>query len=139
MTIPDTEFGARVRARLRDEQVIWLTTVAVDGTPQPNPVWFCWDGADEVLIYNDRHARRISRLGAPAKVSLNFNTDAGGDDVVVLTGTAQPAPDTPSPDANTAYLAKYADAITRIGMDEASFVERYDVPVRVRIEKARGF
>lgn len=25
MTIPDTPFGARVRARLRDEQPVWLT------------------------------------------------------------------------------------------------------------------
>lgn len=35
-----TEYGARVARRLQDEQVIWLTTVGRDGTPQPNPVWF---------------------------------------------------------------------------------------------------
>lgn len=40
----DSEFGQRVRARLRDEQVIWFTTVGADGTPQPNPVWFIWQG-----------------------------------------------------------------------------------------------
>ncbi|WAX58089.1 hypothetical protein M6B22_04785 [Jatrophihabitans cynanchi] len=30
-----TPFGDRVRERLADEQVIWLTTVGADGTPQP--------------------------------------------------------------------------------------------------------
>jgi hypothetical protein len=35
---PATPFGARVARRLRDETVIWLTAVAADGTPQPNPV-----------------------------------------------------------------------------------------------------
>ena len=42
--LPDagTPFGDRVRERLVDEQVIWLTTVGADGTPQPNPVWFLW-------------------------------------------------------------------------------------------------
>ena len=62
MTIPDTPFGARVRERLRDEHVVWLTTVGADGTPQPNPVWFLWDGADRVLVYNDNRSRRLARL-----------------------------------------------------------------------------
>jgi predicted pyridoxine 5'-phosphate oxidase superfamily flavin-nucleotide-binding protein len=40
--LPDsgTAFGERVRRRLREEQVIWITTVGKDGTPQPNPVGF---------------------------------------------------------------------------------------------------
>ena len=41
---PATPFGACVAQRLREDAVIWLTTVAANGTPQPNPVWFLWDG-----------------------------------------------------------------------------------------------
>jgi hypothetical protein len=33
-----SEFGQHVAKRLVKEQVIWLTTVSSDGTPQPNPV-----------------------------------------------------------------------------------------------------
>ena len=33
-----TEFGARVERRLREEPVIWLTTVRDDLLPQPSPV-----------------------------------------------------------------------------------------------------
>ncbi len=59
-TLPDptTEFGARVAARLRDERIIWLTTTGADGTPQPNPVWFLWDGAS-FLIYSLPDAARL--------------------------------------------------------------------------------
>lgn len=138
MTIPDTEFGARVRARLRDELVVWLTTVDEGGTPQPNPVWFLWDGADSVLVYNDRKARRLDRLAAGPRVSLHFDAGDDGEDVVVLTGRAEPAPDVPSPDANAEYLAKYGEAIVGIGSDVAAFAERWNVPARIRVEKVRG-
>lgn len=138
MTIPDTEFGAHVRERLRDETLVWLTTVAEDGTPQPNPVWFWWDGADSVVVYNDREARRLRRLLAGPRVSLNLETGDDGEDVVVITGRAEPAPDVPSPDRNDAYLAKYGELITTIGYDVAGFAARWNVPVRVRIEKVRG-
>ena len=138
MTIPDSPFGAHVRERLRDERLVWLTTVDDDGTPQPNPVWFWWDGADSVLVYNDNTARRLERLASGCRVSLHFQADAGGDDVVVLTGRAEAAPDAPAPMANDAYLAKYADAIAAFD-DPRGFDERYDVPVRIRIERVRGF
>ena len=78
MTIPDTPFGARVRERLRDDPFVWLTTVGEDGTPQPNPVWFLWDGGDEVLVYNDNRARRLERFANGCRVSLAFQAGADG-------------------------------------------------------------
>ena len=128
-----------MRTRVRDEELVWLTTVADDGTPQPNPVWFLWDGADSVLVYNDNRARRLDRLVAGRRVSLHFQADEGGGDVVVITGTAEPAPDAPGPAENGAYLAKYANSLAALGDDTAAFAQRYDVPVRIRIEKVRGF
>jgi len=52
--LPDqsTPFGERVARRLRDERLIWFTTVDAKGTPQPTPVWFLWDDATStILIY----------------------------------------------------------------------------------------
>ena len=46
---PDTEFGARVERRLREDVIGWLVTVSADGTPQPNPVWFVWDGETALI------------------------------------------------------------------------------------------
>ena len=56
MPDPSTPFGERIARRLREEHLIWLTTVDAFGTPQPNPVWFLWDG-DTVLIYNCNDAK----------------------------------------------------------------------------------
>ena len=41
-------YGERVRRRLTGEMTIWLTTVGRDGTPQPNPAGFGWDGGDSL-------------------------------------------------------------------------------------------
>jgi hypothetical protein len=38
------EFGARVARHLREEIVVWLTTVTPSGAPLPRPVGFVWDG-----------------------------------------------------------------------------------------------
>lgn len=39
-----SEFGARVAAHLREETIVWLTTVTPSGAPLPRPVGFLWDG-----------------------------------------------------------------------------------------------
>ncbi len=39
-----TDAGARAESRLREEMIIWLTTVLSDGQPQSVPVWFLWEG-----------------------------------------------------------------------------------------------
>ena len=37
---PTSELGAKVTRRVEEQTLAWLTTVASDGTPQPDPVWF---------------------------------------------------------------------------------------------------
>lgn len=139
MTLPvkDGAFGERVQRRLREEQVIWFVTVGDDGTPQPNPVWFLWDGSDGVLIYNDINARRLEHVAVRPRVSLHFDS-RGEDDVVVLTGVAEQALEAPAPNHSADYLAKYGDAITRLGTDPDGFAQRWSVPLRIRVTKVRG-
>jgi PPOX class probable F420-dependent enzyme len=138
--IPETQFGARVRERLRSEPLIWLTTIGADGTPQPNPVWFLWeDDADAVLIYNANAAHRVAHVAARPHVSLHFNTDSGGGDVVVFAGVAERAGDAPPNDEHAAYLAKYDELIVEIGSDREKFARDYSVALRIRLTKVRGF
>jgi PPOX class probable F420-dependent enzyme len=132
-----TEFGARVARHLRDDQVVWMTTVLRGGTPLPSPVWFLWDGADSVLVYS-MPSTRIENLAANANVSLNFDGNGRGGDIVVLTGKAVEEPGAPPADGNSDYLAKYRESIARIGHSPESFAEKYSVPVRVRIRRVRG-
>lgn len=138
--IPESDFGTRVRSRLDEEIVIWLTTAGSTGIPQPNPVWFLWEeDSDSLLIYNRNAAARLAHVATRPKVAANFNANAHGGDIVVFAGVAEPAPDAPAVDTHEAYLAKYRAEIDRLGSDPAKFAADYSVPLRVRLTKVRGF
>jgi PPOX class probable F420-dependent enzyme len=135
---PGTEFGTRVHRRLRDEIVVWMTTVGPDGTPQPNPVWFIVDG-DALIVYNRPDALRLRHLGRNPRVAFNFDGDGTGDDIVVLVGTAEILDDYPPAHEQPAYREKYATRATAVSGSEEAFAAEYSVVVRVVIDKVRGF
>ena len=135
---PATPFGARVARRLREEMVIWFTAQAADGTPQPNPVWFLWDGTC-FLIYCPRGDKRLEHIQHDPRVALNFNSDSQGGDVVVLTGTARIATGEPPADRNPVYVAKYQTGIEQLVGSVQTFAAQYAVPVRVTPDRVRGF
>lgn len=132
-----TEFGKRVEARLRDEQVIWMVTVNSDGTPEPSPVWFYWDGAS-FLIYSRAKTPRERNIRRNGRVSLHFDSNRGGN-VVVFSGTATIDEGAPPPHEMRAYADKYSDGFKRIGRTPEQFSEAYPLPIRVRPTRLRGF
>jgi len=138
--IPDraTAYGERVRRRLADEMTIWLTTVGRDGTPQPNPVGFLWDGGDSLLTYSQTDARRLANIRRQPRVSLNFDSN-GGEDIVVLIGTAEMLDDYPAAPDNPTWLEKYGEAIDARFGSVMRFAERFSVPVRIQLARVRGF
>jgi PPOX class probable F420-dependent enzyme len=129
-------FGRRVVERLESEQVIWLTTVSADGTPQPSPVWFLWDG-QQVLMYSMPKAPKLRHIQTNPKVALNFDSDEGGD-VVILTGEARIAETEPPANNMPDYAQKYAQGITDIGLNPDSFAQAYSVAVRITPTRLRG-
>lgn len=134
-----TPLGKRIAERLETEIMIWLTTVAPDGTPQPNPVWFLWDGGT-VLVYSHNQAARLRNLRENPRVSLNFDSrDQGESDVHIITGTARIAVDEPPVTQSEAYLAKYAEAIKEIGSEAEKFAREYSAAIRITPGKVRGF
>jgi PPOX class probable F420-dependent enzyme len=134
---PGTEFGQRVRTRLRDDVAIWLTTVGADGTPQPNPVWFLWAEPDELLIYNRQNAHRLAHVATHPRVALNFDGDEGGD-IIVLTGRAELAPRSPASHEHPEYLAKYGARMARVSGSPEAFSTDYPIALVVHIERVRG-
>jgi PPOX class probable F420-dependent enzyme len=132
-----TEFGARVARRLDEEIVIWLTTVDSQGTPQPRPVWFLWDG-ESILTYSRPGTHKIDHIKRGGRVALNLNTNKTGGDVVVITGDAFTDPHAPPADQNEAYVAKYAKHMKAIGYTPESFAAAYSVPIRVTPTDLRG-
>ncbi len=134
---PESPFGERVARRLRDDIVAWLTTVSADGTPQPNPIWFLWDGSS-FLIYSLPGAARLGHIARNPHVSLNFDGNGRGGDIIVFSGTAHVSPDETPADQNVIYLAKYRTAIDRNFGGPAAFAARYSTPIRFAPLKVRG-
>ncbi|HEU5345724.1 MAG TPA: TIGR03667 family PPOX class F420-dependent oxidoreductase [Ktedonobacterales bacterium] len=135
---PSTPFGARVAERLQTERIIWLITVGANGVPQPNPVWFWWDG-DSFLTYSLPHAARIAHIRRNPRVSLHFNSDGDGNDVIVFSGVATELPDAPSADQQPEYLARYRDSIDANFGGPKGFAGDYSLALRVTPDKVRGF
>jgi PPOX class probable F420-dependent enzyme len=132
-----SDFGARAARHLREEMVAWLTTVTPKGAPLPSPVWFLWDGAESVLMYS-MASTRITNLQDNPRVTLNFDGDGHGGDIVVFSGAATIDRELPPADANESYLSKYRDGITGLGLTPEVFAERYSEPVRITLTGLRG-
>jgi PPOX class probable F420-dependent enzyme len=132
-----TDFGRRVAQRLENDRLVWLTTVAQDGTPQPSPIWFLWDGRS-VLMYSRPNTPKLRHIQRNPNVSLNFDGNGQGGDIVVLTGQAHLAEGEPPANKLAAYTDKYGEMIRRIGMDAETFAKGYSVPVRITLARLRG-
>ncbi len=133
-----SEFGARVARRLQEEQIAWLTTVGKDGTPQPNPVWFHWDGTN-FLIFSEPETGKVRHIKATPRVSLNFHTGPGGDDVVVFVGNGELV-EAAAPEARMReYVAKYAEGIKHLGLAPEAMFAKYSTVIHVTPDKVRGF
>jgi len=132
------DFHARAAERLGSESTAWLTTTGADGTPQPNPIWFLWDGANTVVIYSVE-AAKPRHVEARPNVAFTFNTTEHGDNVIIFTGTAVVDRSHPLAADNPAYLAKYGHFLPGIGFTAQTFSETYSAPIVVTLEKLRGF
>jgi PPOX class probable F420-dependent enzyme len=130
-----SELGVRAEERLRKEKTIWLTTISSSGTPQPNPVWFFWDDK-AVIIYSQPTSYKVQNIARNPKVSLHFQTDDEGGDVVVLTGEASLDEDPPAHDPR--YIEKYREEIPKIGLTPETLAASYSVLIRVAVSKLRG-
>jgi PPOX class probable F420-dependent enzyme len=134
---PSTEKGARVAARLRDELVAWLVTVAPDGTPVPTPVWFWWDG-ETLLVYSQPDKPKLRNIAANPSVAVALRTDELGDDLVVITGKAAVDEAAPAAFELPQYIEKYASEIARLGSNPEQFSAGYSVPIRIRSTRLRA-
>lgn len=133
-----SDHGARVLKQLETEQVIWLTTVAKSGTPQPNPVWFMYEN-DCLYIYTQESAVRLKNFVENDRVSLNFDSGADGEEVTIMTGRIGIDLNYPAVKDNPVYIEKYREGLKRIGSSPEKMSAEYPVVMCVRPEKLRGW
>jgi PPOX class probable F420-dependent enzyme len=133
-----TRFGRHVNRRLRQDKIIWLTTIDSHDTPQPRPVWFHWNGKT-ILIFSEKDTAKLRHIARNPRVALNFNTDDDGGDVSVIVGNAKILGDSPASNRIKTYLRKYSKGIKSLDMTAAEFRGAYTVPILVTPDSMRGF
>ena len=119
-----------VERRLREEKILWLTTVRADGQPQPVPVWYLW-GTEGFLIYSRPNAQKLRNIRSNPRVGLNLNCDERGGSVVRAEGTAEIVEDAAPASEIPEYVQKYREDMRRLGYEPAGFALDYAVAVRV--------
>ena len=134
----NSSLSRKIERRLQEEQVIWLTTVDANQTPQPRPVWFHWDG-ETLLILSQPGAAKVRHITRNPRVALNFNTDAGGGEVGVLIGEARLLQGSLDPARRQAYIEKYAQGIKSLGATPESMLAEYRTVLLVTPQSLRGF
>ncbi len=129
---------AHAAERLRDDPMIWLSSVRPDGRPHIVPVWFLWDGT-AVVIFSKPDNQKIRNLRQNANVVLALDDTHTGADVVMIEGQAELVSDASVTAATPAFAAKYADRIARLFGDPQGMVASYSQAIRVTPTKLLSY
>jgi len=118
-------------AALRDDPVVWLSSVQPDGRPHLVPVWFHWDG-DRIVAFSKPNARKVGNLRGRPNVMLAVGTPGPDFEVELIEATAE-IPDAPAAEVMPeGFGAKYRDLLRRAGLTLQRFAEVYSQPIVLR-------
>jgi PPOX class probable F420-dependent enzyme len=117
--------------RLRDNPMIWLSSVRPDGRPHIVPVWFVMDD-DSILIFSIPDNQKVRNLRQNPNVMLALDDTHGGDDVVMIEGRAELLSDpSVSATATPAFATKYAKQIAQLFSDPRGMATQYSQAIRI--------
>lgn len=123
---------------LRDDLIIWLTTVGPTGRPHTVPVWFWWDG-DSILIFSEPETRKIRDLRANQSVSLALETRDEGEEVIFFEGDAELTVEPATALMPDGFGKKYGHLFPRIGSSPEKMAAQYSQPIRIRGAKVKAW
>lgn len=130
--------GPSAEAALRDDPVVWLSSVQTDGRPHVVPVWFHWDG-ERIVAFSKPHARKVDNLRDSPTVMLAVGTPGPGFEVELIEATAE-LPDAPASDVMPeGFGAKYRELLRRAGLSIQRFAEVYSQPIVLRPTRFLGY
>jgi PPOX class probable F420-dependent enzyme len=127
----------RVEARLRQNLMVWLTTVRSDGQPVSVPVWFLMREDSTILLYSQPGKQKLRNIADNPKVSLGLDVTDIGRNVVRMEGIARVAHDQPAANQHPAYLAKYTERIAALFDTPERFAELFSTAVIITSTKLR--
>lgn len=121
---------AHIDQRLRENLIIWLTTVRPDGRPHAVAVWFLWDG-ETFLIFSQPNTQKIRNLQHNLNVLLAVDDTHQGADPITIEGTATLLESGVTDATQADYLAKYAAGIKRLGYTPEQMAAVYSQGIRI--------
>jgi PPOX class probable F420-dependent enzyme len=130
--------NAVAASALRDDHVVWLSSVQRDGRPHLVPVWFHWDG-QQIVAFSKPHARKIDNLRDQPQVMLAVGTPGPDFEVELIEATAE-LPDRPAAELMPeGFGAKYSNLLRRAGLSVQRFAEVYSQPIVLRPTRFLGY
>jgi PPOX class probable F420-dependent enzyme len=128
----------QTEAALRDDPVVWLSSVQPDGRPHVVPVWFHWDG-ERIVAFSKPNARKVDNLRGKPSVMLAVGTPGPEFEVELIEATAE-IPDRPAAELMPAgFGAKYRDLLRRAGLTAQRFAEVYSQPIVLKPTRFLGY
>jgi PPOX class probable F420-dependent enzyme len=125
-------------AALRDDTVVWMSSVQRDGRPHLVPVWFHWDG-EQIVAFSKPHARKVDNLRDEPRVMLAVGTPGPEFEVELIEATAE-LPDRPAAEIMPeGFGAKYRELLRRAGLTAQRFAEVYSQPIVLRPTRFLGY
>ncbi|HEX7172111.1 MAG TPA: pyridoxamine 5'-phosphate oxidase family protein [Candidatus Limnocylindria bacterium] len=129
---------AGAETALRDDPVVWLSSVQRDGRPHVVPVWFHWDG-EQIVAFSKPHARKVDNLRDQPRVMLAVGTPGPAFEVELIEATAE-LPDRPAAELMPeGFGAKYRELLRRAGLSVQRFAEVYSQPIVLRPTRFLGY
>jgi PPOX class probable F420-dependent enzyme len=123
---------------LREDPVVWLSSVQRDGRPHLVPVWFHWDG-ERIVAFSKPHARKVDNLREQPYVMLAVGTPGPEFEVELIEATAE-LPDRSAADLMPeGFGPKYRELLRRAGLTVQRFAEVYSQPIVLRPTRFLGY
>src|SRR5262245_15081987 len=119
-----------VAERLRTDIIVWLGTVRPDSRPHQVAVWFLWDGA-QIFIFSKPNNQKVRNLRQNSAVSLALDNTREGADPITIEGTAELVDDAAITTSMPTYIAKYGEAMKRIGLPGDQMAKVYSQAIRI--------
>ncbi len=125
-------------AALREDSVVWLSSVQRDGRPHVVPVWFHWDG-DRIVAFSKPNARKVDNLRDHPSVMVAVGTPGPEFEVELIEATAELPDQEASSVMPEGFGAKYRELLRRAGLTAQRFAEVYSQPIVLRPTRFLGY
>ncbi len=123
-----SDTAARVLPLLKEERVVWLSTVRPDGTPHIVPTWFWWDG-EALVVYSKPGAVKVRNVLANPHLMVAVGDPE--DDFAVGLIEASASIERGGARVPEAFFAKYADELGRGPVDHDAYRREFTRAIRI--------